>query len=434
MLCQKCNAQNQNDAVFCTKCGARLFDENYNSEETDEILYRWSKENKGLDETGKTSKPENEPPSKNLDYVFRSITVKVILIGLLIFAAIVSITVFVTSPDKKHDSEKVNINNSIQDNNGRWNNTIKRTIDNITYRIPDNYTQKTEIGDNTFFDYDWGEIAVKKTNIDSRDGYLTYKVDSSDGTVMFGIKSDDEESDMEILKSKINITYITTAPPKTTATTTTPKTTTTTATPKMPYNMGEEITITSTVDRISDESKTIYVIADNVTWSINCEKVEGFNKLTAQCKNKTVKFIGNVSDDFEITLTSVIIGNQTYKTTDFSLYPIVYEDENVKIQYYEVGSYMGRYDSVIFRVTNKRDFQITIQCDSISLDGIQIDGNPTMSDEVAPKSTAKVYAKYHDGVENKSPTKISGNLRVIDFDYNNKHFDSYDATFVNIAI
>lgn len=105
MLCQKCNAQNQNDAVFCTKCGARLFDEDYNSEETDEILYRWDKENKGSDEIySKTPKPT----SNNLDYVFRSITVKVILIGLLIFAAIVSITIFVTSPDKKHDNKKVN--------------------------------------------------------------------------------------------------------------------------------------------------------------------------------------------------------------------------------------------------------------------------------------------------------------------------------------
>lgn len=346
MFCQKCNAQNQNDAVFCTKCGARLYDENYNSEETDEILYRWDKENKGSDEIySKTPKST----SKNLDYVFRSITVKVILIGLLIFVAIVSITIFVTSPDKKHDNKKVNA-------------TLQSTT-----------------------------------------------------------------------TTPITIRTTTTAP-KTTATTTTPKTTTTTAAPKMPYNMGEEITITSTVDRISDELKTIYVIADNVTWSINCKKVEGFNKLTTLCGNKNVKFIGNVSDDFEITLTSVIINNQTYNVTDFSLYPTVYEDENVKIQYYEVGSYMGHYDSVIFRVTNKRDFQITIQCDSISLDGIQIDGNPTMSDEVAPKSTAKVYARYHDGVDNKSPTKISGNLRVIDFDYNNKHFDSYDATFVNIAI
>ena len=55
-----------------------------------------------------------------------------------------------------------------------------------------------------------------------------------------------------------------------------------------------------------------------------------------------------------------------------------------------------------------------------------------MSDDVAPKSTAKVYARYHESIENENPSRISGNLKIIDFNYSNSHFDTYDATFVNV--
>lgn len=60
-----------------------------------------SQENKGADEICSrclTPKPIKESANKSLDYVFRNNTVKIILIGLLIFIAIVFITVFVASP------------------------------------------------------------------------------------------------------------------------------------------------------------------------------------------------------------------------------------------------------------------------------------------------------------------------------------------------
>lgn len=111
-------------------------------------------------------------------------------------------------------------------------------------------------------------------------------------------------------------------------------------------------------------------------------------------------------------------------------YTSIYEDDNVKIEFYGIET--KSYDEcVAFYVTNKNDFEITIQCSSISLDGIQIDGDPIMSDEVAPQSKAKVYARY-DSIENKNPSTVSGVLRIIDF--SREYFDSYDVTFINVEV
>lgn len=124
--------------------------------------------------------------------------------------------------------------------------------------------------------------------------------------------------------------------------------------------------------------------------------------------------------------------NDTDTTKEIS-YPTVYEDDNVTIQFYGIGKdEYGNKDSVIFYVKNKNNYEITIQCSSISLDGIQIDGSHSMSDEVAPLSKAKVYASYRSGIDNKNPSSISGVLHIIDF--SGEHFDSYEATFVNVKI
>lgn len=143
-----------------------------------------------------------------------------------------------------------------------------------------------------------------------------------------------------------------------------------------------------------------------------------------------------VSDGGEIpsdTTTTTTVATTTIATStepEVIAYPLVYEDNNVMIEYCGVEN-QNYSECVAFYVTNKNDFEITIQCSSISLDGLQIDGSPTMSDDVAPQSKAKVYAKY-DSIENEAPTSISGVLRVIDF--SREHFDSYDATFVNVEI
>jgi len=111
---------------------------------------------------------------------------------------------------------------------------------------------------------------------------------------------------------------------------------------------------------------------------------------------------------------------------------MIFEDNNVKINYLQIGIDFFN-DAVIFWVENKTDYVLTIQCDTLSLDGIVIDGNSTMSDDVAPKSKGKVYTAYSDGITNKNPSFISGQLRIIDF--SRELFDfSYDAKFINIVL
>lgn len=130
MLCQKCNAQNQNDAVFCTKCGARLFDENYNSEEagltkdddskTDYSNSKnvftsssWtcpicSRENKGSDEIcTKCLTPKPLDKSKN-KLLFVNSTVKVSLIILFVIFAIFIIYAFSLMFSSENDDKDAN--------------------------------------------------------------------------------------------------------------------------------------------------------------------------------------------------------------------------------------------------------------------------------------------------------------------------------------
>lgn len=130
MFCQKCNAQNQNDAVFCTKCGARLFDENYNSEEagltkdddskTDYSNSKnvftsssWtcpicSRENKGSDEIcTKCLTPKPLDKSKN-KLLFVNSTVKVSLIILFVIFAIFIIYAFSLMFSSENDDKDAN--------------------------------------------------------------------------------------------------------------------------------------------------------------------------------------------------------------------------------------------------------------------------------------------------------------------------------------
>lgn len=219
-------------------------------------------------------------------------------------------------------------------------------------------------------------------------------------------------------------------------TTTAPVTTTTTITtkPKMKFKKGEMVDVWG---KATWESDTTFGVDADSGWLVDCSNVDYFDELKDLVVHKNVTFSGVVIGDFKIKFSSVKIGNKTHKLSEFQE-PVpntVYEDSNVKIEYYDIikGYPYDWYDSVCFTVTNKRDFQITIQCDSIALDGVQIDGDPSMSDKISPKSIGKIYASYDEGsITNINPSKISGNLRVIDFNYDNKHFDSYDATFVNV--
>lgn len=103
---------------------------------------------------------------------------------------------------------------------------------------------------------------------------------------------------------------------------------------------------------------------------------------------------------------------------------VVYKDKRVKISYKEVNE-----DGVVFEVQNKTNANITIQADSVSINGVSTN-DITMSDDVAPKSTGTVVARCSVDTSQKVK-KIGGQLRIIDF---NSSFDSYDATFVNVKV
>lgn len=338
-----------------------------------------SQENKGADEICSkclTPKPIKESANKNLDYVFRNNTAKIILIGLLIFIAIVFITVFVASPSEK-ENNKANANVT----------TTTKSINTTTTITPHTTTTTPKATTTTTTD-----VSNVIENGSSDEGY-DYYLDKNDNKV-----------------------YYTTKP-----------------TPKMPFKKGENIDVWGNTEWKSDT--TFWVDADN-GWLVDCSNVDYFDKLKDLVLFKNVTFNGDVIGEYKIKFSSVKVENKTYTLSEFTE-PVpntLYEDDNVKISFAGIrtGYLYSSYDSVCFTVTNKCDFQITIQCDSISLDGIQIDGNPTMSDDVAPKSTAKVYARYHESIENENPSRISGNLKIIDFNYSNSHFDTYDATFVNV--
>lgn len=108
----------------------------------------------------------------------------------------------------------------------------------------------------------------------------------------------------------------------------------------------------------------------------------------------------------------------------------VYEDDNVKINYYKIGK-SSTMDSVIFKVENKTDVVVTIQCESLALDGETIDGSNICSDDISPQSKGNAYVIYNT-ITNRDPSYISGQLRVIDF--SRELFNSYDVSFVNVGV
>ena len=104
----------------------------------------------------------------------------------------------------------------------------------------------------------------------------------------------------------------------------------------------------------------------------------------------------------------------------------VYEDDKVKINFSKVTR-----DGVEFLVENKTDVNITIQADSVAINGLS-NNDISMSDDVSPQSRGKVLARCSmEEVDTKNIKTISGQLRIIDF---NKSFNSYDAQFVNVTV
>lgn len=105
----------------------------------------------------------------------------------------------------------------------------------------------------------------------------------------------------------------------------------------------------------------------------------------------------------------------------------VYEDENIKINFKEVKK-----NGIYFNVENKTDVVITVQADSVSVNGIS-SNNIMMSDDISPKSKGVIHAQtsIDSSVDLENILTISGQLRIIDF---NDSFKSYDVSFVNLDV
>lgn len=103
----------------------------------------------------------------------------------------------------------------------------------------------------------------------------------------------------------------------------------------------------------------------------------------------------------------------------------VFEDDRVKISFVKLDT-----DGVKFLVENKTNVNLTIQADSVAINGFS-SNDITMSDDVSPSSKGFVNARTSELADVGTPEKVSGSLRVIDF---NDSFESYNASFTDVPI
>jgi hypothetical protein len=103
----------------------------------------------------------------------------------------------------------------------------------------------------------------------------------------------------------------------------------------------------------------------------------------------------------------------------------VFENDSIIISFVEVTT-----EGAKFLVENKTSVNITIQADSVSVNGFS-SNDITMSDDVSPNSKGYVTARTGELTDVGIPEKVSGSLRVIDF---NESFESYSAMFTDIVI
>lgn len=144
----------------------------------------------------------------------------------------------------------------------------------------------------------------------------------------------------------------------------------------------------------------------------------------AFCRNSkfySFIFMGKKASEFDYSEDFQCLIESIEEKDDVTLY----EDERVKIYFKEVGE-----KGVEFWVENLTDVNITIQADSVSINGISTN-SIMMSDDVAPQSKGKVVAKCDDFGDVSKVETVGGQLRIIDF---GGSFKTYNATFVNIEV
>lgn len=105
----------------------------------------------------------------------------------------------------------------------------------------------------------------------------------------------------------------------------------------------------------------------------------------------------------------------------------VYQDDNVKLSFAGIGE-----DGVEFWIENRTDLNLTVQADSVSVNGIST-SDIVMSDDVAPQSTGKVVAKCDDFSEDMEVENVGGQFSIVDFSKTwNPYY--YEVTFANVSV
>ena len=126
---------------------------------------------------------------------------------------------------------------------------------------------------------------------------------------------------------------------------------------------------------------------------------------------------------YEAKFTNVVV-NEDVEIPSLAHGALLYEDSRVRISFDKITN-----NGVEFEVENLTDVNITIQADSVAINGKSTD-EIVMSDDVAPQSIGTVIAKCHFDTSTKVGT-VSGQLRIIDF---NKSFSSYNVKIDNIIV
>ena len=104
---------------------------------------------------------------------------------------------------------------------------------------------------------------------------------------------------------------------------------------------------------------------------------------------------------------------------------MLFEDDKVVISFLRLTS-----EGIEFMVENKTDIVVTIQADTLAINGLNV-SDINISEDISPRSKGKALAKCYIENNDDSLETISGQLRVIDFEDN---WDTYKATFVNVPL
>ncbi|MBO4650333.1 MAG: hypothetical protein J5653_03980 [Clostridiales bacterium] len=108
---------------------------------------------------------------------------------------------------------------------------------------------------------------------------------------------------------------------------------------------------------------------------------------------------------------------------------IVYQDDKTVIHFNKVDS-----DGVHFTVDNLAAYEVTVQCDSLAIDGISI-LDYIMSDKVSAGTSAEVVTKCELEIIPQQIGTVSGQLNIVDFDdYSNTYPALFDTTVIDSSV